>query len=155
MIGVYLWFCPYDRRGQQLGRHPQNRKEWVTRYTHKQTSHIARSSQPARCETFMLHTIIGLVVCALGTLITGINFYTSWAQYPLHIWRAGSREDFHGDSGFPIVGSLLLWFGALLLVQVPVLMWTAFAISLLDTGGLFGAAALLWMLLFRSPRRET
>jgi len=102
-----------------------------------------------------LTTIIALALCALGTLITCVNFYLTWIRYPLHRWRGGTRENYRWVSGFPLVGSLFLWIGAVLLVREPMLMWLAVAISLLDTAGLhWFAGTMLYMWLFHRRSRK-
>ena len=88
-------------------------------------------------------TIIGLVLLALGTFITCINFYLSFIRYPLHRLRGRPREDYRFVSGFPGVGSAFLWFAAILLARHPPLMWSSIAISLFDTGGLHWFAGVM------------
>jgi hypothetical protein len=83
--------------------------------------------------------IIAFVLCGVGTLITCINVYLSFIQYPIHRWRGGTRENFRWISGFPIFGSLFLWIGAVLLLLAGEPTWmcsAALVISLFDTGGL-------------------
>jgi hypothetical protein len=59
--------------------------------------------------------VAGLATLTFGCLITLINIYLSFVRYPL-IWLQGydSKEVRH-ISGIPRLGSLLLWFGAILL----------------------------------------
>ncbi|MGN6366811.1 MAG: hypothetical protein ACTHN5_00840 [Phycisphaerae bacterium] len=93
--------------------------------------------------------LIGLTCLTLGTLITAINFYTSFLRYPLHRRRGGTRENFRFISGFPLLGSFLLFLALLFLSHHPPLQWTALAIALLDAGGPHWLiATLLYMLLF-------
>jgi hypothetical protein len=90
-------------------------------------------------------TTFGIALFALGTFISGLNFFLSFLRYPLHRYRGGTRENYHWISGFPAIGSLLLWISAYLLAGIPALMWIALAISLFDTGGLhWFAAAMLY-----------
>jgi uncharacterized membrane-anchored protein len=91
--------------------------------------------------------LIAIVLCSIGAFISGLNFYLSFIRYPLHRLRGRSRAEFHWVSGFPVIGSLLLWICAVRLTAWPILMWAALAISLLDTGGLHWFA---FVILFRS-----
>lgn len=75
-------------------------------------------------------------MCGLGAFVTCLNFYLSFIRYPLHRARGGTRETFQWMSGFPVVGSLLLWIGAAFLYQWPAIMWSAIILSLFDTGGI-------------------
>jgi hypothetical protein len=90
-----------------------------------------------------LRFVFGLILLALGTFITCINFYLSFIRYPLHRLRGRPREDYRFVSGFPAVGSGFLWFAAILLADHLRLMWAAIAISLLDTGGLHWFAGMM------------
>jgi len=87
----------------------------------------------------LLPLILGVVLFGLGTLVTGVNVYTSFIRYPLHRWRGGTRDDFRWVSGIPLVGSLFLWLAALFLVAQPVLAWAALVMSLFDTGVFTGS----------------
>jgi hypothetical protein len=53
--------------------------------------------------------IIALSCCALGTLITCVNFYCSFLRYPIYRWQGGTRANFRWVSGIPLFGSLFLW----------------------------------------------
>src|SRR5436190_7076625 len=100
--------------------------------------------------------ILGLALLAVGGLVSGVNFYTSFVRYPLHRWRGGTREDFRWVSGFPIVGIVCLLFAAACLSGYPVLMWTALVLALLDTSGpQWLAVNLIYTLLRRPQRRDT
>src|SRR2546423_8809318 len=81
--------------------------------------------------------VAAFILCGFGLLITLLNFYTSFVRYPLH--RLFSRgKSFIHSSGVPLVGSALLWVGALMLVSTGSsrLAWGACLLSLLDTGGI-------------------
>jgi hypothetical protein len=99
--------------------------------------------------------IIGLTLCAFGTLIACLNFYISFLRYPLHRWRGGTRDDYRWVSGVPMVGSISLWTGAQLLAVRPALAWTALVISFFDTGGIPAfCVTMIYMQIFR-PSRDT
>jgi hypothetical protein len=82
-----------------------------------------------------LPVAIGLALFAVGGLVAWVNFYTSFIQYPLHRWRGGTRADFRGASGFPIVGLMCLLLAAFCLGDHRVLMWSALVVALFDTSG--------------------
>jgi hypothetical protein len=82
-----------------------------------------------------LPAVIAVALFALGILVTSLNFCTSFVRYPLHRMAGRIRADFRWVCGFPLVGSLSLWIAALMLIDRPLLAWSAVVISLLDTGG--------------------
>ena len=97
-----------------------------------------------------LPVAIGLALFAVGGFVAWINFYTSFIQYALHRWRGGTREDFHGDSGFPIVGLICLLLAAFCLGDHRVLMWSALVVAAFDTSGpQWLILALIYMLVRR------
>jgi hypothetical protein len=81
-------------------------------------------------------TAIGIVLLALGTLITSVNCYLSFLRYPVHLLRGGTQENYRWVSGLPVFGSLLLWISVPFLSALPGLMCFALLFSLLDTVGL-------------------
>ena len=98
--------------------------------------------------------IAALIVCGLGALITLVNFYLSFISYPIHRLIAKDRS-FKYSSPVPLVGSLLLWFGANLLRLAGSDGWPwPLVFSLLDTGGLhWFAAIMVWASVFRRNRK--
>lgn len=90
-----------------------------------------------------LAEIVGAVICLPGLAISCLNFYLSFLRYPLLRCLGKAPPDIQWVSGIPLCGSLLLWIGAALFVGKPVVLWTALAISLLDTGGLHWFAAMM------------
>ena len=95
---------------------------------------------------------IGIVLLCLGGVISSLNCYLWFIRYPMHRLRGGTRESYRWISGFPLVGSLFLWMAAVFLLHHRILMWTALAISLLDTGGIHWFAGVMLYWLARSPR---
>ncbi|HTL52889.1 MAG TPA: hypothetical protein VL860_09970 [Planctomycetota bacterium] len=89
--------------------------------------------------------VIGLVLGGLGVLLCCLNFWLSFLRYPIHIWFGGTRDNYKWVSGFPLVGSLLLWVGAALLRAQPAYFWTALVISLFDTGGIHWFLAAMFL----------
>ena len=52
------------------------------------------------------------ILAGIGAAVTVINFYLSFIRYPLHgLWYRD--RSFQWKSGFPLLGSLLLWIAAL------------------------------------------
>jgi len=93
-------------------------------------------------------TISGIVLFALGGIITLNNICLSFVRYPIHRARGGDRETYRWVSGIPLFGSLLLWISIGLLPS-PALKWTAGILSIFDTGGIhWFAGTMLWMSLF-------
>ena len=89
--------------------------------------------------------IVAIVLGAVGTCISCLNFYLSFIRFPLHRLRGRPRDEFHWVSGFPVIGSLLLVIAAANLTAWPILMWSVLIVSLFDTGGLhWFAAAMLF-----------
>ena len=81
--------------------------------------------------------ILAFILAGLGALLTALNFYLSFVRYPLHhLIRRG--QPFKFSSGVPLVGSILLWVGAYMLLSAGALRLGAFAliISAFDTGGI-------------------
>jgi hypothetical protein len=90
---------------------------------------------------------VAYVLFALGSLVSGLNFYLSFLRYPLYK-LLGRR--FRWVSGFPLVGSLSLVVSVVLLRESPLLFWGGIIIALLDTGGLhWFAGVMVWSYLFR------
>lgn len=92
-------------------------------------------------------TIIGVVLFSLGAFISSLNFYLSWLRYPVHRLRGGTRDEYKWVSGFPLVGSILLWFSIPCLLEHQPWPWIALVSSLFDTGGIHwfaGTMAGMW-----------
>lgn len=87
--------------------------------------------------------LTGYILMGIGSFITAINFYLSFLRFPVHLACGGSRETYQHISGFPLVGSLLLWISILLLPSAT-LAWCAAAVSTLDTGGIHWFVYALW-----------
>src|SRR5687768_7190573 len=85
------------------------------------------------CSTALHHSMatVGMVLLALGAFVTLANVYLSFVRYPVHLALGGTRETYRWVSGFPVVGSLLLWLCIPLLSSVG-LRWLAAALSLFD-----------------------
>jgi hypothetical protein len=77
------------------------------------------------------------ILAGIGAAVAAINFYLSFIRYPLH--RLWYRERaFQRTSGFPLVGSFLLWIAALSfwLLRYEQYAAVALIISIFDTGGI-------------------
>jgi multisubunit Na+/H+ antiporter MnhB subunit len=77
------------------------------------------------------------IFAGVGALISVIDFYLSFIRYPLH--RLCHRDrPLKWVSGYPLVGSLLLWFAALSYWFLGDVRSAAIALafSVLDTGGI-------------------
>lgn len=86
-------------------------------------------------------SIIDALLIAGGGAISCLNFYLSFIRYPLHRWRGKPRSEFRWISGFPLVGSLGLVIGLVLMrfsrgVLPTPLLAVALVIAVLDTGGI-------------------
>jgi hypothetical protein len=73
-----------------------------------------------------------VVVLGLGAVIAITNFYLSFLRYPICRMRGCP---FTWKSGVPLLGSVLLVFGAFLAQSRPALFWLCLAVALIDTGG--------------------
>lgn len=88
--------------------------------------------------------IAGSILFAFGSLISLCNFYLSFIRYLLHKLLSPEKK-YRWVSGFPIFGSLFLVVAAFLLSGLPVLMWCAIGIAIIDTGGIhWFIGVLLW-----------
>ncbi|MDT7778120.1 MAG: hypothetical protein QOC99_632 [Acidobacteriota bacterium] len=97
--------------------------------------------------------VVGFIICGFGALITLVNFYSSYVSYPLH--RLISKDKpFTYSSPVPIVGSLLLWLGAIWLRSAGSVGWRwLLVLSLLDTGGIHWFLLLMVLAVFFRWRR--
>ena len=99
-------------------------------------------------------TILAFILVGLGTLIATLNFYLSFARYPSH--RLFSKEQsYKFASGIPLIGSILLWLGALIFVSAGAMKYAivALIVSLFDTGGahwFFLSFAYHWLVEWRA-----
>jgi len=86
-------------------------------------------------------TLIGCAF-ALGTLITGVNFYLTFLRLPLHLRRGGTRENYRWRSNFTLVGSFFLlvpwWYSS-----SEAMRGLCIALAMLDPGGVFWLAITL------------
>ena len=80
---------------------------------------------------------VSLILASIGVVVTIINFYLSFIRYPLHRLRYKSLP-FRWISGFPLVGSLLLWIASLSfwLSGNGRYATVALILSIFDTGGI-------------------
>jgi hypothetical protein len=85
----------------------------------------------------------GMIIFALGTFLTALNFYLTFLRLPVHLARGGMHENYRRVSGFPIFGSIFLWLSIPMLSSVG-LRWTAAAVSLFDTGGIHWFLGTMW-----------
>lgn len=69
--------------------------------------------------------------------MAALNFYLSFLRHPLHR-RVNRGRPFIASSGIPLIGSLLLWVGAYLLLSAGAarLGASALILSAFDTGGI-------------------
>jgi hypothetical protein len=79
--------------------------------------------------------ILGYIIWALGALFCGINFYTSFVRYPLHILLGRSKESFQWVSGVPVLGTLFIVVAFVLLRENAFFFWSSIILLLVDTGG--------------------
>jgi hypothetical protein len=86
---------------------------------------------------------VGLILFALGALVTVMNVYLSFIRYPVHLALGGTRETFRWVSGIPLIGSVFLWLSFPLLSSVG-LRWFAAALSVFDTGGIHWFVGMMW-----------
>ena len=80
--------------------------------------------------------ILASVLAGLGGLVAAVNFYPSFMRHPLRrLFRSGEPSKF--VSGFPLIGSVLLWSGAGIFLSLGGWEYAAiaFIVSLCDTGG--------------------
>jgi hypothetical protein len=99
--------------------------------------------QPTLAETTGMRSlsIMGSLLTAVGVAISCLNFYLSVVRYPLHRWRGKPRSEFRWISGFPLLGSLGVVVGLVLMklssgLPPTLVVALALAIAVLDTGGL-------------------
>ncbi len=85
----------------------------------------------------------GVILFALGALLTLSNVYLSFLHYPIHLVRGGTRDTYRWVSGIPLFGSLLLWISIGLLPSTG-LQWVAGILSIFDTGGIHWLIGTLW-----------
>ena len=64
------------------------------------------------------------------------NFYLSFLRYPIHILHKKPKEAYQWVSGVPLLGSLLVGLSLVQLYTVPVALWIAIVLILIDTGGI-------------------
>jgi len=85
---------------------------------------------------------IGLILFALGSLITFANFMWSIGGYLL--WRLAGKDpkDYRAPSVISFFGSGFLWLSMPFLWQHPTLFWTALIWSIFDTGGIHWMAGI-------------
>jgi hypothetical protein len=89
-----------------------------------------------------MSTILGYLALALGAFLSLLNCYLSFVRVPL-LRALGRPSQF--VSGFPLVGSLLLFASAVVLWRTQWLAFTALSVAALDTGGLhWFLGVLLW-----------
>jgi hypothetical protein len=81
--------------------------------------------------------ILAFILAGLGALLAALNFYLSFVRYPLHRLVHEGRP-FKFASGIPLVGSVLLWAGAYILLSGGAWKFGAVALilSAFDTGGI-------------------
>ena len=77
------------------------------------------------------------ILAGVGAVVVFLNFYFSFLRYPLHrLWY--QYRPFQWISGFPLVGSLMLWIAALFfwLWGYATQATIALIFSIFDTGGI-------------------
>jgi hypothetical protein len=79
-----------------------------------------------------MRSVIGHLALAFGALLSLLNFYLSWIRIPL--LRALGQNP-RWKSGFPFVGSFLLFVALILLWENRDLAVLAALLAVLDTGG--------------------
>jgi hypothetical protein len=55
--------------------------------------------------------VSGYIFFFIGSIISVINFYLSFPDYPVFRMRGGKKEDYRRASGFPAIGSALVLLG--------------------------------------------
>lgn len=91
---------------------------------------------------------IAYVLLAFGCILSLVNFYLSFLRYPVHRLRGRAADDYRWISGYPLVGSLVVFACLPFVYHVPLLFWVGVGCAALDTGGLhwffvgFGVMAL-------------
>lgn len=88
-------------------------------------------------------TTAGIILFAVGALLTLANAYLSFGRYPLHVARGGTRETYRWVSGIPLFGSLFLWISIGMLPSTG-LKWLAGILSIFDTGGIHWVIGVMW-----------
>ena len=83
------------------------------------------------------------ILFAVGAFVSLLNFYLSFLRFPVHAAFGGTRASYRHVSGFPIVGSGLLWL-CLPFLPSNALRWVAAVMSAFDTGGLHWFLFALW-----------
>ena len=89
--------------------------------------------------------IFAYILWALGALFCGVNFYTSFVRYPVHLLLGRSKEVFQWVSGVPLLGTLFMIPAMILLKESPLFFWSGMVLFLIDTGGPhWVAGSMLW-----------
>jgi hypothetical protein len=107
----------------------------------------------------MWRTIGGILTIG-GGAFCWLNFYLSFIRYPLHRLRGQPRETFRWTSGIPLIGSLCVVAGLVLMkvsgaLPSTALLALALASVALDTGGIhwFIGTMVWWWLKERRQSR--
>lgn len=84
----------------------------------------------------LIVTYIAYILLAFGCFLSLVNFYLSFLRYPVHRLRGRAPDDYRWMSGYPLVGSLVVFVCLPFVFHIPWLFWLGVICAALDTGGL-------------------
>jgi hypothetical protein len=99
--------------------------------------------------------VLAWLAFVLGAWICLGNFYLSFVSHPLHRLRGLSKESFHGASGAPFLGSILVGISLLHLHSINWMLPIGIGLILIDTGGIHWCAGVLIYLAFREQENDS
>ena len=87
--------------------------------------------------------ILGYIFLGLGSFISILNFYLSFIRSWLYKKRNGNMDSFRFVSGFPLLGSILLFLASIWLSHSFVINSSIFFFYIIDTGGVLMASLMI------------
>ena len=73
------------------------------------------------------------ILFVTGVLICAGNAYLALLRYPLHRLKGGTKGDYQIITGWPIIGLILMWAGAINTEFPDWMLYTAIGITILDS----------------------